>query len=155
MRQVCCISDENCHIDVVQPQMSRLLLWKHFFGSKFLLECVTKVHFEISVRLRILLCPYRSNLWTWHLHIKLLLWYWSCCPKRNNLWYSTCRPCTCTNLGFYFFGKFTEILHRWRCVGFYIRNDCSAKIIKNLTKNLSYNIYRTPSTNLNGFFDSL
>jgi hypothetical protein len=26
MCQVCCISDENCHIDVVRPQMSRFLL---------------------------------------------------------------------------------------------------------------------------------
>jgi hypothetical protein len=25
MCQVCCISDENCHIDVVRPQVSRFL----------------------------------------------------------------------------------------------------------------------------------
>jgi hypothetical protein len=32
MCQVCCISDENCHIDVVRPQMSRFLCYLYTTG---------------------------------------------------------------------------------------------------------------------------
>jgi hypothetical protein len=49
MCQVCCISDENCHIDVVQPQMSRLL-WNFYDLNFFRQNIIFRASFELFDR---------------------------------------------------------------------------------------------------------